>query len=284
MASQFWAAALLCVCFSFHHAAHCNTLSNLHYGPDKAQVLDVYLPSTAQTKRPVVFMVHGGAWRIGDKTNHSVVKTKVRRWVAQGWVFISVNYRLLPAADPYTQAGDVAKALEYAQAHSAEWNADASKFILMGHSSGAHLVSLLATDKSLSDKLQLSPILGSVWLDSAALDVNLIMQQAHPRFYDKAFGTSPDYWQKVSALGHLNKDVKPIALICSTQRDDSCPQAQSLAAKAEQLGISATLIPADLSHHQINATLGDNNSYTHQVETFMRGLDPALSAFLKPAK
>ncbi len=283
MTSQFWAAALLCLGL-FSQAAHSNTLSNLHYGPDPAQVLDVYLPAAPQTGRPVIFMVHGGAWRIGDKTNHSVVKTKVRRWLKQGWVFISTNYRLLPTADPYTQAADVAKALAYAQSHSAEWGADASKFILMGHSSGAHLVSLLATNSTLSDHLQLSPILGSVWLDSAALDVSLIMQQAHSRFYDKAFGTSPDYWQKVSALEHLNKDIKPIALICSTQRDDSCPQAQSLAIKAEQLGVSATLIRANLSHHQINATLGDNNTYTHQVEACMRGLNPALGAFLKPAK
>jgi acetyl esterase/lipase len=228
-------------------------------------------------------MVHGGAWRIGDKTNHSVIKTKVRRWVKQGWVVISVNYRLIPAADPYTQAEDVAKALSYVQNHGAEWGTDVSKIILMGHSSGAHLVSLLASDKSLGDKFSLKPVLGSVWLDSAALDVTKIMQNPHSRFYDKAFGDSADYWRKVSAIEHLHTDVKPIALICSTQRDDSCPQAKALADKATQLTIHTNIISVDLSHHQINATLGDNTPYTWQVEDFMRSLDPSIKQYLKPS-
>lgn len=280
MPSKFICAILFSLCFA--NSSFGATLKDLPYGIDKAQALDVYLPDTELTNRPIVFMVHGGAWRIGDKTNHSVIKTKVRRWVKQGWIVVSVNYRLIPAADPYTQAEDVATALAYVQNHSAEWGADASKIILMGHSSGAHLVSLLATDKALGEKFSLKPILGSVWLDSAALDVTEIMQNPHSRFYDKAFGDSAEYWRKVSAIEHLHKDVQPIALICSSQRDDSCPQAQALADKTAQLAVRTKIITVDLSHHQINATLGDNTSYTWQVEDFMRSLDPALNAYLKP--
>ena len=60
-------------------------------------------------------MVHGGAWRMGDKAASNVVENKVARWVPRGVLFISANYRLLPEADALAQANDVARALARAQ-------------------------------------------------------------------------------------------------------------------------------------------------------------------------
>src|SRR5579872_5306358 len=51
-------------------------LSNIPYGSDAKQRMDVYLPATP-TKAPVIFMVHGGAWRFGDKAAQSLVENKV---------------------------------------------------------------------------------------------------------------------------------------------------------------------------------------------------------------
>src|SRR3546814_12400720 len=95
-------------------------------------------------------MVHGGGWWQGDKFDTPVVRNKVEAWVPTGAVFISVNYPLVPNADPLRQALSVAKALAYAQRNAAQWSADQDKFIVMGFSAGAHLVSLLAADSSLA--------------------------------------------------------------------------------------------------------------------------------------
>lgn len=46
------------------------------------QRYDVYLPMHAQ-HAPVIFLVHGGAWRHGDKTNSAVVVNKVERLLPQ---------------------------------------------------------------------------------------------------------------------------------------------------------------------------------------------------------
>ena len=162
------------------------------YGKDSRQRMDVYLPQQA-VGAPVIFMVHGGAWCLGDKASQSVVENKVARWVTKGFIFISTNYRLLPKTAPLQQAEDIASALVTAQGKSASWGGDPLKFILMGHSAGAHLVALLAASPTMALKLGARPWLGTILLDSAALDVVKIMEAKHAGFYDRAFGSDPAY-------------------------------------------------------------------------------------------
>ncbi|HKP16335.1 MAG TPA: alpha/beta hydrolase, partial [Gemmatimonadaceae bacterium] len=140
------------------------------YGTDPKQRFDVYAPKGVRNA-PVILMVHGGAWRTGDKRSRGVVGRKVERWSREGIVVISVNYRMLPGTNPVEQARDVARALAAAQARLAEWGGDPGKVVLMGHSSGAHLVALLDARPSLATSLGARLWLGAVILDSAALDV-----------------------------------------------------------------------------------------------------------------
>ena len=93
-----------------------------------------------------MFVVHGGGWRRGDKAARAVVENKVARWTKAGFIVISTNYRLLPAADPIAQAGDLARAVSIAQQRLPAWGGDPDRVVLVGHSAGAHLVALLATD------------------------------------------------------------------------------------------------------------------------------------------
>ena len=137
-------------------------LRNVRYGNADLQTMDVYLPRKPQTGMPVIFMVHGGAWRFGDKTARSVVLNKVARWVPRGFILVSVNYRMLPTARLLQQAEDVARALATAQAKAASRGGDPAKFILMGHSAGAHLVALLDADPALAYKAGARPWLGVV--------------------------------------------------------------------------------------------------------------------------
>jgi len=251
-------------------------LRNVAYGTDEKQRLDVYLPTQTTANAPVIFMVHGGAWRTGDKAMSNVVDNKVARWVPKGVVFISVNYRLLPQTDPLTQAQDVATALAFAQQNASQWHADPTQFVLMGHSAGAHLVSLLAANPNLIN--QSNPHwLGTVSLDSAAYDIPAIMATKHYRFYDKAFGTDAAYWQSTSPSWQL-KPQSPAAFlaVCSTKRPDApCDQAEQFVLKAQQQHFTATRQPEPLTHKEINQQLGLDNDYTHKVETFLAALSPS---------
>lgn len=247
-------------------------LKDIAYGEADAQKMDVYLPAHAE-HAPVILMVHGGGWRRGDKAADNVVKNKVARWVSQGYVFISVNYRMLPKADPLTQADDVARALAWAQAHAADWSADPDKFILMGHSAGAHLVALLDAAPERALKQGARPWLGAVVLDSAAVDVEKVMQRRHLRLYDKAFGKDVAFWKAASPAQVLSGDARPMLLVCSTKRQDQpCEQAYALAVQAAALGVRAEVSEQALSHGEINKELGLPGDYTDTVERFMGAL------------
>lgn len=253
----------------------------LAYGSDQLQTIDVYAPANAEWA-PVIFMVHGGGWRRGDKTNARVVENKITRWVARGFIFISVNYRMLPELDGLQQRDDIAAALAFAQQNAARWGGDASQFILMGHSAGAHLVALLNANPAAAREVGAQPWLGTVALDSGALDVPAIMQRRHLPLYDAAFGSDQQRWQLASPRHQLTRAAPPLLAVCSTQRRDKpCQQAQTFMQDAQALGNRAVVLPQDLSHSQINENLGLPGAYTEAVEDFMASLNSGLMALLR---
>jgi arylformamidase len=255
-------------------------LRDVAYGPAKLQSMDVYLPPEPKAA-PVILMVHGGAWRIGDKRHPPVFENKVARWVPRGFIFISVNYPMAPESDPVEQADDIARAIAAAQKAAAGWGGDPTRFILMGHSAGAHLVTLLNADPSRATKLGAKPWLGTISLDSGALDVPAIMNHWHPKLYDQAFGDDPALWEASSPIHHLTKDSPPWLGVCSSPRRTSCGTNRIYAAKARDLGTRAETLGQELNHGEIDSELGKPNAYTDAVETFMTSLDPAVKALLK---
>ncbi|HYD78247.1 MAG TPA: alpha/beta hydrolase [Paucimonas sp.] len=258
-------------------AHHVRMIRDIAYGSEPEQRFDVYIPQHPNVRQlqgaPVIFMVHGGGWRRGDKAMRSVVENKVKHWAARGFIVVSANYRLLPKAAPIEQAKDVLRALASAQEKAARWGGDRGKFILMGHSAGAHLVALIATSAGTSA----TRWLGTVALDSAALDVVQIMEERHARLYDEAFGKDPAYWRAASPFHALTKAAQPMLLVCSTRREESCLQADKFADKATKLGVRASVLRQNLSHRDINRRLGDDYGYTKPVEDFMRSLDPVVA-------
>ena len=240
------------------------------YGPDSAQRLDVYLPAKAQAA-PVVFMVHGGAWMVGDKAAAKVVDNKVAHWLPQGVGVVSINYRMSRVPRVLDQVDDVARALALVQARASGWGLDTRRVLVMGHSAGAHLVALMTSDPALATAHGTQPWLGTVALDSAALDVPQIMQKRHYGFYDRVFGADPVFWASVSPLQRLQATpVVPMLLVCSFRRSDSCPPAHAFAARAQGLGGTVTVLPVNLSHADVNGTLGLDGPYTRAVDDFAR--------------
>jgi len=265
--------------------AAAEVLKNLSYGPDKKQSLDVYIPEGAHNA-PVIFMVHGGGWRYGDKNGEGIVRRKVARWLPLGWIFVSANYRLVPNADPLVQAEDVARALAFSQSQAASWGGDPGKFVVMGHSSGGHLVSLLAVQPSLAFKLGAKPWLATVSLDSAAFDVVQIMRSAtHPGLFDRAFGTDEALWIAASPSQQLSSESTPILAVCSTRRGDQpCIQAHDFAVKAGSKQVRVEVLEQDLSHSAVNNRLGLPGGYTDAVEAFITSLDATLQFTSQPQR
>ena len=246
---------------------------DIAYGSDPLQRYDVYLPTNRKPGAPILFMVHGGGWRRGDKASPGVVGNKAAYWLAKGYVFVSANNRLLPDAGPLQQARDVAAAVASVQARATRWGADPRRMVMMGHSAGGHLVALLGSAPSiLADAGAMRPR-GAVALDSAAMNVPTMMEHPIlPGIYDAAFGSDRGFWAAASPFHRLDRNALPMLIVCSSQRRDSCPQGKALAVKASGLGIAMQVLPEDMSHGEINHQLGQPSAYTHAVSDWIERL------------
>ncbi len=256
-------------------------LSDISYGKDADQTLDVYIPTDAKDA-PVIFMVHGGAWQNwGDKADKAEFENKMTHWVTQGFIFISTNFRALPKVGPLIQAKDVGAALLFSQQSVREWGGSPEKFILMGHSSGAHAVSLVSSNYSTLTGNEIIPVLGTVSMDSAAYNiVGRITPPNSSDFFKKLFGTDPDYWEEASPFYALTDKIPPFLAICSTQSPTACVEAEKFLKKAKSLGTHAELLAVDLSHGEINNELGKGSCYTSNVDDFLKKLSPGIASML----
>lgn len=113
----------------------------------QAQTLDLYLPEEGSgSLRPALVVVHGGGWRGGDKQRGQWARIPAQ-YARDGYVAISVNYRLTGEAPWPAQIEDVKAAVRWLRAHAPEYRVDPGRIGAYGNSAGAHLVSLLGLAK-----------------------------------------------------------------------------------------------------------------------------------------
>ncbi len=97
--------------------------------------------------KPVLLYVHGGAWILGAR-DLGVIVPLLHRAAVEGWVAISVDYRLCPASAWPDFLVDVKSAIAWIRSGDAEAalgvRLDASKIVLAGDSAGGHIVGLTA--------------------------------------------------------------------------------------------------------------------------------------------
>ena len=104
--------------------------------------LDIYRPKDA-SNAPVVVFYYGGRWEFGKREDY--------RWFGEalarhGFVAILPDYRKYPQVKLDGFMTDAANALAWSFEHAAEYGGDPNELFVMGHSSGAHLALMLATN------------------------------------------------------------------------------------------------------------------------------------------
>ncbi len=249
--------------------AAATTLTDQPYGPDAAQRADVHLPAPAMDPAPILVIVHGGSWKGGDKAAPDDIRNKLAYWLPRGFAVISVNTRVLPAARPEQQAEDLGRAVAWIQRQAAGWQADPDRVIVVGHSSGGHLATLLAADESMQRRTGARPWLASIILDGAGFDLLHVMPKPHAAFYDEAFGTDPEKWAIASPAAQLQSRQPATLFVCSTLRADPCDRAHRYAGMLQAQGGVAELAGVARNHAQINADAGEDNAETRTISAFI---------------
>jgi acetyl esterase/lipase len=232
------------------------------------QALDVYAPPGAKDL-PVVVWIHGGGWQVGDK---SEIQHMPRAFTDKGFVFVSVDYRLLPEVEMGDIVRDVARAIRWVHDHIAEYGGDPNRLLVMGHSAGAQLAALVCIDdRYLKDEgLSLAILKGCVPVDGDTFDVPAIIETAETRRrvhglpqatygHREKFGNDPAKHRDLSAVTHVARDkgIPPFLIMHVADHPDTSAQAQRLAAALEAAGVPARVYGArESTHNKINAGLG----------------------------
>jgi arylformamidase len=251
----------------------------------RLQSLDLYLPTRADGCGPVplVAYVHGGAFVTGDKANK--ISNKVDLFTREGWAFASLNYRLVddPGAGPgngvYPAAEqDVGAALGYLAAHADEYGIDAGHVMLLGHSAGAFLVALTATDATFLQQagLQLDDVRCAAPLDTTYdIAAQIARGGTEAEMFRNAFGDDPAVWSRASPPDNVapGKGI-PAFHIVTRGRPERVAQSQSFGATLGDAGVQADVqVVRGLTHEEVNDAVGRTGDtiVTPPLLAFFRG-------------
>jgi len=126
---------------------------NLSYGPaGRRNLLDVYHHRDRPSGGPVLVYAHGGRFRSGRKNREA--RPLLYRLASEGWICLSINYRLQPQASFPDFHEDYQKAIDWARQTAGEYGGNAAALFVAGSSAGAHMAAMAAlTDTTLAGAL-----------------------------------------------------------------------------------------------------------------------------------
>ncbi len=202
-------------------------------GGDQRLKLDLAMPKRADAPAACIVVIHGGAWREGDK---SALVAQIKRFADIGYVSASVNYRHCPNYVFPAQVEDVKCAVRFLRGNAKTLGIDVTRFGAIGHSAGGHLAMMLdVVDESSQlegaggHAQQSSKVQAAVSFSGpTALDAKDIPEASKPLVRDFLGGTvhdKPALAKTASPISHLSKDDGPILMIHATY-DEIVPPTQ----------------------------------------------------------
>lgn len=262
--------------------------TDIPYGQDERQILDLYLPKDdGKGVRPAVIVIHGGAWRGGDK--------KQLRFIAElfaqhGYVAAAINYRLAPKWSYPAQLDDCQRAVRWLRKRADEFRIDPKRIGTAGASAGGHLSALLGTRdtrddsdpelKGISSKVQcVLDIFGPTdFTDERYVQVSRTpLGQVLLDFLGKPYDEAKEIWREASPLSHVSSDDAPFFIVHGTT-DQLVPveQSQRFAQALQKAGVEVKLV--------IIEGMGHGPTTPEQREQFMKAINDAVKFFDKHLK
>jgi acetyl esterase/lipase len=170
--------------------------------------LDLYVPK-GKKDFPVVFFVHGGAWRHGDKSWLGVYSTLGLAWARHGVCTAVINYRLSPAVTHPEHIKDVARAFAWVHKNIRQYGGRPDEIFVTGHSAGGHLTALLATDERYlkAEGLGLAAIKGAIPMSGV-----YHIPEAE-RLFNGVFGPESTVHHDASPVFHARPNAPPFLII-----------------------------------------------------------------------
>lgn len=172
------------------------------FSPAK-HTLDIYSPNT-ENPVPVLVVFHGGGWVTGDKKDFADI---AKGMASFGYCVVVFNHRLYPKVRFPEMIKDGTRAVAWIHNNISKHGGNREKLFLVGHSSGAHMAALLATNKTFlgSQNIPLKNISGVVGISGAYR----IERGVHPHIF-----TKNDYQlNRASPYDHVGPETPPFLIL-----------------------------------------------------------------------
>ena len=251
------------------------TILNVSYGTHQRQVYDIYLPQNRDTTTPLIVMIHGGAWKAGQKEDlnsyFNLIKSK---WPQTA--IVNMNYRLASNTENihHNQIMDDINSLINHLKDKKQFYGVSSKIGMMGASAGGQLAMIYAYKYNSSIKC-VANIFGPgiindwSWYNSTNLWLggytgNILAEYVGQPWDSLAYKAVSPYWQV--------KSTSAPTIIFHGNLDPIVPvyQSQWLNGKLNTLGVS----------HQYHEYIAFNSFDNTQSDDVMNKLVAFFKTYL----
>ena len=197
--------------------------------------LDLARPAEGDGPFPAVVVIHGGAWRQGNKAD---MRPILPQFAQRGYVAISPQYRFCPKDAFPAQVYDVKAAVRWLKSNAKKFKVDPDRLGAIGFSAGGHLALLLGLTGP-ADGLEGDVSAGAPDsrvkavvnyfgpTDLAAKDIPDICKPWVKDFLGVSPQDRPDAAAKASPLTFVSNDDAPVLTFQGT-KDSLVPYTQAI--------------------------------------------------------
>jgi arylformamidase len=135
-------------------------ITDLAYGPDPTETVDLFLPADTRQGLPVHMFIHGGYWRMFSKRDYSYIADTI---TSAGAIAVIVDYALMPSVRMGHIVDQVRRAKSWVLSRIADYGGDPARLTLSGHSAGAHLSTFLFNETETPSQVRAALLLGGLY-------------------------------------------------------------------------------------------------------------------------
>jgi pectinesterase len=185
--------------------------------------LDIFAPPADRNRGEAIILIHGGAWRSGNKSNFYAIANLLAQ---RGYVVFLPEYRLAPEALYPAGLIDINAAVAWVSAHAATYHIDPARIAIGGESSGGQMAALIAytggssrytADGTPSPKVSALIDIDGV-LDFTSAGALPFENAAGPKssaalWLGGSWGQRPEIWKEASPATHVGPHAPPTLVI-----------------------------------------------------------------------
>jgi acetyl esterase/lipase len=212
--------------------------ASVRYGDHPSQLLDVWRPKELPVEpAPVMIFVPGGAWIHGGRQLQGYAL--MSHLAQQGWVCLSVNYRVSPHNRWPQHITDVKTAIAWARANVDRFGGDRNFVAIAGCSAGGHIAALagltpndpeMQADLAQGSDTSVDAVVGIYgrydWEDRSTPERDRFVDFLERVVVKRKIDRHPEIFRKASPIAQVHPDAPPF-LVIHGSGDSVIPVAQA---------------------------------------------------------